>query len=258
MLTLPSYCFGWHHDCKPINMLSTGNPFLTVLDDLQSAFCGERNARSQYLAFAQRAEKDGRAAIAALFRSVASAESVHANNHAELIRKFGANPCSLREKPIVRSTRENLAHAVLGERHERDSLYPMRITRANAAREAESLRTFILAAMAEACHAKLFTEALQSLDTGAEVRGEYLVCPICGNVTFDMPPPDAVPSVTKVTRSFIESIRLLTRRYLRVTLSVLVSMKGRTETSNPTWSNTASLIARNEGTRYLTWRKSEQ
>ena len=51
-------------------------------DNLKEAFAGESQANRKYLAFAKKAEADGRPGIARLFRAAAEAETVHA--HADL------------------------------------------------------------------------------------------------------------------------------------------------------------------------------
>src|SRR5512132_4304578 len=62
------------------------------LANLQAAYNGESNAHARYLAFAKKAEEDGYAGTAALFRAAARAECIHAENHAKVIRKLGAEP----------------------------------------------------------------------------------------------------------------------------------------------------------------------
>jgi rubrerythrin len=49
--------------------------------DLQDAFAGESQANRKYLAFAKKAEQEGYAQIAKLFRAAAAAETVHAHAH---------------------------------------------------------------------------------------------------------------------------------------------------------------------------------
>jgi rubrerythrin len=154
-----------------------------LLQDLQAAFRGEQQAQAGYLAYAQRAEAENHSEIAVLFRSIAHAESIHARNHEEAIRALGDDPRPDPQPPVVLSTRENLANSIAGETHERDTDYPERITDANVARERVSLRSFILAAMAEATHAELFAEALRNLEAGEQIAQEYFVCETCGNVT---------------------------------------------------------------------------
>jgi rubrerythrin len=50
-------------------------------ENLKDAFAGESQANRRYLAFSRKAEQEGLAQIAKLFRAAAEAETVHALNH---------------------------------------------------------------------------------------------------------------------------------------------------------------------------------
>ena len=49
--------------------------------NLKAAFAGESQAHMRYLIFADRADKDGKANVARLFRAIAFAEQIHATKH---------------------------------------------------------------------------------------------------------------------------------------------------------------------------------
>jgi rubrerythrin len=155
-----------------------------TLDNLQAAFNGESNAHASYLAFAAKADEEGFAPVASLFRAAARAEEHHARNHAKVIRKLGATPAAIIELPPVKSTRENLEAAIRGETYERDVMYPNFIAKAQKDGIAEAVSTFQLAQAVEAEHAQLYAEALKSLES---LRGGepvvYYVCPYCGSTT---------------------------------------------------------------------------
>src|SRR4030066_93824 len=76
----------------------TGNK---TLKNLAEAFAGESQANRKYLAFARKADRDGYAQIARLFRAAAGAETVHALNH-------------LKAMDGIKSTEDNLKAAVEG------------------------------------------------------------------------------------------------------------------------------------------------
>src|SRR5437660_10583560 len=61
---------------------------------LQTAYNGESNAHARYLAFAQKADQEQYGEIASLFRAADKAESIHATNHAAVIKKLGGTPNS--------------------------------------------------------------------------------------------------------------------------------------------------------------------
>jgi rubrerythrin len=75
-----------------------------TLDRLLEAFAGESQANRKYLAFAEKADKEGFPQVARLFRAAAEAETVHALAH---LRAMGG----------VHGTRENLEEAIAGETH---------------------------------------------------------------------------------------------------------------------------------------------
>jgi rubrerythrin len=158
----------------------------STMSNLQAAFNGEINAHARYLAFAEKADAEGYAGVASLFRAAARAEEIHAGNHAAVIKKFGAVPEAKLEDPDVRSTCENLGAAIKGETYERDEMYPAFIWQAKSEASTEALRTLTFARAAEVEHAKLYTEALQDLESMKASRVFY-VCPVCG---FTTPKPD--------------------------------------------------------------------
>ena len=53
----------------------------TTDDNLREAFAGESQANRKYTAFAKKAERDGFANVARLFRTAAEAETIHALGH---------------------------------------------------------------------------------------------------------------------------------------------------------------------------------
>jgi rubrerythrin len=150
-----------------------------TLDHLQEAFNGESNAHNRYLAFAAQADVEGYAQAASLFRATAKAEEFHSRNHAEVIRKMGAEPKMKLDKPVVKSTRENLQAAMEGEIYERDVMYPPMIDEAKAGKHPEAVRTFLYALSTEAEHARLFEAALKNLDKMRKTT-TYYVCNVCG------------------------------------------------------------------------------
>ncbi len=158
----------------------------STLENLQTAFNGESNARNKYLLFAKKAVEEGYGEVASLFRAAAKAEEIHANNHAVVIRKLGAEPKADIQAPEVKSTRENLEAALAGEVFERDSMYPEFIAEAKEAKNSDALRTFTFAIKTEAEHARLYTEALSKLETLKGASKQYFVCAVCGYTTENL------------------------------------------------------------------------
>ncbi len=145
--------------------------------NLQEAFAGESQANRKYLAFAKKAETEGYKQIAKLFRAAAEAETIHAHNH-------------LREMKGIKSTKENLEHAISGESYEFQKMYPKMIEEAKSEGNKTAERSFTFANEVEKIHAELYKKALENIGKNPEI--DYYVCQVCGN-TVEKEPPDECP-----------------------------------------------------------------
>jgi len=154
---------------------------------LKEAFAGESQANRKYLAFAAKADKEGYAQIARLFRAAAEAETIHAHNH-------------LRALKGIRSTRENLEEAIAGEGHEFKEMYPGMIDTAKAEANAEAERTFVYANEVEKVHHRLYEEALAGMG-GEKDSYSYYVCPVCG-YTVGSEAPESCPVCNTKGKAF--------------------------------------------------------
>jgi rubrerythrin len=144
--------------------------------NLEEAFVGESQANRRYLAFARKASDEGFSNVARLFRAVAEAETIHANN---LMETMGE----------VKSTEENVKNAMSGEAEEYTSMYPMFIDQAERDGNSKALNSFFYAKEAEKTHGDLFEKALASLKEGKDLElKEVYICTVCG-YTVEGPPP---------------------------------------------------------------------
>jgi rubrerythrin len=142
---------------------------MATMDNLQEAFAGESQANRKYLAFAAKAEKDGFAQVARLFRAAAEAETVHAHAH---LRVMGG----------IRDTAANLEEAVAGEAHEFESMYPAFLAEAQAEGMKPAEFSFKNALAVEEIHHGLYSEALAAVQGGTDLPATTIhVCPVCGN-----------------------------------------------------------------------------
>ncbi|MDX9979908.1 MAG: rubrerythrin family protein, partial [Lentisphaeria bacterium] len=112
---------------------------MSTRDNLQEAFAGESQANRKYLAFAEKAEKDGFAQVAKLFRAAAAAETVHAHAHLRVLDGVGA-------------TTKNLEEAIAGEGFEFQSMYPKFVAEAEAEGDKKALKSFQNALVVEEVH----------------------------------------------------------------------------------------------------------
>jgi rubrerythrin len=147
-------------------------------DSLKEAFAGESQANRKYLAFAIKADQDGFAQAARLFRAAAEAETVHAHNHLRVLKG-------------IRSTKENLKEAIDGETHEFKSMYPGMIEKAKAEGNKEAERSFNFANEVEKIHARLYQQMFDNLEKAKDTYS-YYVCPVCG-YTAEKEAPETCP-----------------------------------------------------------------
>ena len=146
-----------------------------TVENLKVAFAGESQANRKYLAFARQAEKEGLGQIAKVFRAAAEAETLHALAHLTNMGGIG-------------TTLENLKSAVSGETYEFTEMYPPMVEQALA--ENHKARYMLgFANAAEKVHAGLFRQALQALESGADLSTmDVYLCPVCGDIEFGTVP----------------------------------------------------------------------
>jgi rubrerythrin len=130
-----------------------------TLENLKAAFSGESQANRRYLYFAQKADVEGYADVAAVFRSTAEGETGHAHGHLEFMEAVG-DPAT--GEPIG-STRENLQSAIRGETHEYSDMYPGMARDAREEGFEEIADWFETFAKAERSHAGRFQKAFDTL-----------------------------------------------------------------------------------------------
>lgn len=149
-------------------------------ESLKASFAGESQAHLKYLAFAERAERDGLARIARLFRAAAYAEQIHAAMHLRTLRGVG-------------STAENLRSAIAEETFEAEEMYPAYEAVANLQGEKLAAKSFQRALGAEMVHAELYGRAAEAVALGGDVEiGRIVVCDVCGH-TAEGEPPEKCP-----------------------------------------------------------------
>ncbi|MBF0177831.1 MAG: rubrerythrin family protein [Magnetococcales bacterium] len=153
---------------------------MKTTDNLKAAFAGESQANRKYLAFAEKAEKEGFGQVARLFRAVADAETIHAHSH---LRVLGG----------IKSTAENLQEAMGGEKYEFTEMYPGFVATAEAEGNKQAVRSMHNAMEVEKVHHQLFQQALAAVQSGKDLENlQIYVCPICGHTEIGTP-PDTCP-----------------------------------------------------------------
>jgi len=142
---------------------------MATVDNLKEAFAGESQANRKYLAFAKKADAEGKPMIAKLFRSAAAAETVHAHAHFRVLDGVG-------------STADNLKAAVEGEGFEFMEMYPKFVAEAEAEDNKAALMSFNNALAVVEIHHGMYSQALDAFSAGNDLPdGKIFVCPVCGN-----------------------------------------------------------------------------
>lgn len=144
--------------------------------NLKAAFAGESQAHMKYLAFAEKAEKEGYPEAARLFKGIAYAEQVHAFNHLKALGGIGR-------------TVENLQTAIDGENYENVEMYPAFDAVAKLQGEKKAIRSFHYAKEAEIIHEEMYGDAKAKVEAGEDLEAASVyVCPVCGHTAIGEAP----------------------------------------------------------------------
>lgn len=166
---------------------------MSTSENLKAAFAGESQANRMYLAFAKKAEKDGFAQVAKLFRAAAAAETVHAHAH---FRVMGG----------LKGTEENLQTAIKGEGYEFKEMYPKFLSEAQAEQNKPAVVSFKYALAVEEIHHGLYSKALEAVKSGSDLpKARIFVCSVCGN-TVEGSAPDKCPVCGSSRERFEETL----------------------------------------------------
>eukprot|EP00287_Rhodomonas_sp_CCMP768_P008442 CAMPEP_0196726330 /NCGR_PEP_ID=MMETSP1091-20130531/7631_1 /TAXON_ID=302021 /ORGANISM="Rhodomonas sp., Strain CCMP768" /LENGTH=139 /DNA_ID=CAMNT_0042068749 /DNA_START=144 /DNA_END=566 /DNA_ORIENTATION=- len=131
-----------------------------TLQNLKDAFAGEAMAATRYEFYAQRADIEGYADLATLFRSLAEGEKNQAMGHLEFLQHEVGDPVT--NQPIGNS-HENVASAIVGEEHDSTNMYPGFAQTARSEGFEDAAEWFETLAHAETQHKKRLQRALQEL-----------------------------------------------------------------------------------------------
>jgi rubrerythrin len=159
---------------------------------LKAAFAGESQAHMKYLAFADKADKEGKPNIANLFRAIAYAERVHAINHLKALGGIG-------------NTGDNLVAAKGGEDFEVDEMYAAYLPVAEMQGEKGAHRSMTFAIEAEKIHSTLYEAAKAAVDAGEDIaEAKVWICPVCGFTALGDDVPDRCPVCNVLKKMFCE------------------------------------------------------
>ena len=154
-----------------------------VRDVVERALANERAAAARYDAYAARADQDGYAGAAALFRAQARAERTHAERFLSLLREDGGTiPPEPALAPRADATDDNLRAAASAERSERDGIYREAIEVCTLHEATDVAKIFDQTRDTEVEHANLCNSAARDLQSMKDAKVFY-VCDRCGYTT---------------------------------------------------------------------------
>ena len=160
-----------------------------TIENMQSAYKGEKTATAKYEAFSKRAEEDGYHNIALLYNAVSAAENIHAINHKAVIEDAGSTVPIIEPEYTVKSTKENLSGDIKGEAYEAKTMYPDFLKTAEAAGNQIAFLSLTYAMKTEQKHKVFFEQALGDINSNTlnSLPSTYFVCPACGNTYTEVP-----------------------------------------------------------------------
>lgn len=138
-----------------------------TLAGLQLAYEAEMNARWRYLVYENIAWREGHPRAATLFRAIAHAESIHAENHRRQVERLGARATWEFASFAVGPTAFNLERSIGIERAESTTVYRAYGEYARLECDYDALASFDYARGAEGTHARMFARELAELRDGA-------------------------------------------------------------------------------------------
>ena len=155
---------------------------------LHMAYTGEAKAALRLKVYAEKAEQEGYAQMAKLFRVIAFSEEIHGSRALKLLRE-------------VKSTEENLAASFEAETHVAEVAYDEFVKQAEAEGNKAAVLHFSQSRDVEEIHAKLYKEAMNHFMEERETA--YYVCKVCGYVA-DGVLPDMCPVCSAGKEQFID------------------------------------------------------
>jgi rubrerythrin len=147
------------------------------------AYAGEAQANRRYAAFSEKAREEGFRNVALLFHAAAEAEAIHARRLLQVTN-------------TIATTKENLETSIAGETNEYEVMYPAFLALAAKDGDRPAETAFVYAMKAEAVHARLYRNALESLDNGRDISGRIFLCPVCGYIEIGSTAPAKCPICT--------------------------------------------------------------
>jgi rubrerythrin len=169
-----------------------------TIENMQSAYKGEKTATAKYEAFSKKAEEEGYHSVALLYNAVSAAENIHATNHKAVIEDAGATVPEIAAEYKVNTTKENLHDDISGEAYEAKTMYPDFLKTAETANNQIAILSLTYAMKTELKHKFFFEQVLGDINSNTlnSLPSKYFVCPACGNTYANTAPKHCDFSLT--------------------------------------------------------------
>ena len=154
-------------------------------------------ARNRYTYFASKAKKEGYEQIAAVFAQITDQEKKHAELFFKLLEGGEVEIRAAFPAGVIGGTKENLAAAAEGERHENTRMYPGFASVAEQEGFPAIAALFGYIGVAEKVHEKRYRALLDRVEKGQVFRREQPVlwhCRNCGYVHEGREAPEICPA----------------------------------------------------------------
>lgn len=168
--------------------------------NILTAFAGESQARNRYTYFAEKAEKEGYAQIAAIFIETAEQERIHAQRLFSLLKGGEVEVSAAFPAGKVGTTLENLKEAAMGENHEHTDMYPSFAKVARDEGFEKIAKLFEAIAVAEVFHEERYKKLAANIETDSVFKKDSSVrwyCRHCGYTHEGDEAPKACPACAK-------------------------------------------------------------
>ncbi len=162
---------------------SPPNMWQEVVADLEVCSRYKFIKANQYDHFALVADEEMAVASAQLFRAMAYAARIQEKNCADAIVRLGGRYAPPSKIVVFHSTTaDNIDRSVAYEQYNRQLGGDKAVRRALKHGNRYAARTLVWAAAGDRVHLQLLERHRQTIDSGAEGSGGYLICPTCGNI----------------------------------------------------------------------------
>lgn len=159
----------------------------TPVDRLNAVLKAELDAEAFFTAAASKADEEGFAGAATLFRAAAEAKKVQVGVSSEAIKKKGGTPVAEAGKPELGATADNLAAAIKNESHELETLDTPFLKLARSERDKEAILVFNRAEFNNKRLVRMLRETGDSPEGWKKPSPGYYVCETCGYTTLELP-----------------------------------------------------------------------